>query len=29
VPETPEELPPVPEEIWRANVDAVVAALEE
>jgi diadenosine tetraphosphate (Ap4A) HIT family hydrolase len=22
-------LPPVPEEIWRANVDAVVAALEE
>jgi hypothetical protein len=22
-------LPPAPEEIWRANVDAVVAALEE
>jgi hypothetical protein len=22
-------LPPVPEEIWRANVDAVAAALEE
>jgi hypothetical protein len=22
-------LPAVPEEIWRANVDAVVAALEE
>jgi diadenosine tetraphosphate (Ap4A) HIT family hydrolase len=24
-----EILPPVPEEIWRANLDAVVAALEE
>jgi diadenosine tetraphosphate (Ap4A) HIT family hydrolase len=22
-------LPPVPDEVWRANVDAVVAALEE
>jgi hypothetical protein len=22
-------LPPVPEDVWRADVDAVVAALEE
>jgi hypothetical protein len=23
------EMPPVPDEIWRANLDAVAAALDE